>query len=146
VALGLGDVVAALGVMVASGAATAIVYLVAARTGEDDEAIDEAARGSLDDALLSRVPARLGELLASMEQWVVGSVASAIGGGARIAAWTVARADRHLVATPGDVVASHVEQAARTVEPWVGVPLSRLVWALLTLGALVAFLHAMWRG
>ncbi len=146
VALGLGDVVAALGVMVASGAATAIVYLVAARRGDDDEAIDEAARGSLDDALLSRIPARLGELLASMEQWVVGSVASAIGGGARVAAWTVARADQHLVATPGDVVASQVEQAARTVEPWVGVPLSRLVWAMLTLGALALFLHAMWRG
>jgi len=146
VALGLGDVVAALGVMVVSGAATASVYLLAARSGEDDEAIDEAARGSLDDALLSRVPARLGELLASMEQWVVGSVASAIGGGARIAAWTAARADQHLVAKPGDIVATRVEQAARTVEPWVGVPLSRLVWALLTLGALVVFLHAMWRG
>jgi hypothetical protein len=144
VALGLGDVLAALGVMVVSGLATAVVYLVAARRGEDDEAIDEATRGSLDDTLLASVPARLGELLASMERWVVGSVASAVGGIARIAAWTVAQADEHLVSTPANVVASRVERAARTVEPWVGVSLSRLAWALLAVGALAAFLHAAW--
>ncbi|HEY3815725.1 MAG TPA: hypothetical protein VGL81_01060 [Polyangiaceae bacterium] len=146
VALGLGDVVAALGVMVVSGAAAAAAYLVAARRGEDDAAIDEAARGSLDDALLARVPARLGELLASMERWVVGSVLSAVGGTARIAAWTLARADEHLVSLPGDTAASRVERAAQTVEPWVGVPLSRVAWALLTLGALATFLHAVWPG
>jgi hypothetical protein len=146
VALGLGDVLAALGVMVASGLATAVVYLLAARRGEDDEAIDEATRGSLDDTLLARVPARLGELLASMDRWVVGSVASAVGGATRVAAWTVARADDHLVSTPVDVVASRVERAATTVESWVGVSLSRLAWALLAVGALAALLHAAWPG
>jgi len=146
VALGLGDVIAALGVMVVSGAATALAHLVAARRGEDDEAIDEASRGSLDDALLARVPARLGDLLASMERWVVGSVASAMVGMARIAAWTVARADDHLVSTPGNIVASRVERAARKVEPWVGVSLSGLAWALLAVGALAAVLHAVWPG
>jgi hypothetical protein len=146
VALGLGDVIAALGVMVASGALTAVGYLVAARKGEDDEAIDEATRGSLDDTLLARVPARLGELLASMERWVVGSVASAVAGTARIAAWTVARADDHLVSAPADVVASGVERAARRVEPWVGVSLSRVAWAVLAVGAAAALLHAVWPG
>jgi hypothetical protein len=132
--------------MVASGLATAVVYLLAARRGEDDEAIDEATRGSLDDTLLARVPARLGELLASMDRWVVGSVASAVGGATRVAAWTVARADDHLVSTPVDVVASRVERAATTVESWVGVSLSRLAWALLAVGALAALLHAAWPG
>ena len=40
-----------------------LAYLVAARRGEDDEAIDEATRGSLDDTLLASVPARLGEII-----------------------------------------------------------------------------------
>ncbi|HEX3343832.1 MAG TPA: hypothetical protein VHS09_04630, partial [Polyangiaceae bacterium] len=146
VALGLGDVFAALGVTVVSGLATAIAYLVAARRGEDDDAVDEAARGSLDDELLARIPARLGELLASMERWVVGSVASAMGAATRIAAWTVARTDEHLVATPGNLAAARVQRAARTVEPWLGVSLSRVAWAALTLGALAALLHAVWRG
>ena len=146
VALGLEDVIAALGVMVASGLATAIAYLVAARRGEDDAAIDEAMRGSLDDALLARIPARLGELLASMERWVVGSVVSAVAGTARITAWTVARADDHLVSTPANVVASGVERAAHTVESWLGVSLSRVAWALLAMGALAVLVHAAWPG
>jgi hypothetical protein len=146
VALGLGDVIAALGVMVASGSAAAVAYLVAARQGEDDAAVDEATGGSLDETLLARLPVRLGELLASMERWVVGSVASAVGGSARIAAWMVARADDHLLSTPGNIVASRVERAPRWIEAWVGMPLSRLVWALLAVGALAVLLHAAWPG
>jgi hypothetical protein len=145
VALGLEDVIAALGVMVASGLVTAVAYLVAARRGEDDAAIDEATRGSLDDALLARIPGRLGELLASMERWVVGSVASAVAGTARITAWTVARADEHLVSAPANVVASRMERAAQTVESWLGVSLSRVAWAVLALGALAVLVHAAWR-
>jgi hypothetical protein len=146
IALGLGDVVAALGVMGVAGLAAAAVYLVAARQGEDDVAIDDASRGSLDDALLARVPARLGELLASMERWVVGAVASAVAGTARIAAWSVARVDEHVVSSPADVVASRVERAARDAEPWVGGSLARLGWGLLGVGALTALLLALWPG
>jgi hypothetical protein len=69
-----------------------------------------------------------------------------VGGATRVAAWTVARADDHLVSTPVDVVASRVERAATTVESWVGVSLSRLAWALLAVGALAALLHAAWPG
>ena len=146
VALGLQDVTAALGVMVVSGLVTAGVYLGVARKGEDEAAIDEATRGSLDDAVLAGIPARLGELLASMERWVVGSVLSAVAGMARIAAWTVAHADDHLVSAPADAVATHVEHAARTVEPWLGVSLSRVAWALLAVGALAVLVHAAWPG
>jgi hypothetical protein len=146
VALGLGDVVAALGVMVVSGLATALAYFVAARRGEDDEAVDVAARGSLDDALLASVPARLGELLASMERWVVGAVAAAMGAVARIAAWTVAMVDDRVVSSPADIAASRVERAARSVEPWVGVSPARIAWALLAAAALAVLLHAAWPG
>jgi hypothetical protein len=69
-----------------------------------------------------------------------------VAGTARIAAWTVARADDHLVSAPADVVASGVERAARRVEPWVGVSLSRVAWAVLAVGAAAALLHAVWPG
>jgi hypothetical protein len=146
IALGLDDVVAALGVLVVAGLTASGVYLAAARRGEDDLAIDEATHGSLDGALLARVPARLGELLASMERWVVGAVASAVGAAARIAAWLVARVDDHVVSSPADVVASRVERAARAVEPWVGFSLSQVAWALIAVGALAALLRAAWPG
>ncbi len=147
VALGLGDVMAALGVMVVAGAVVAVAYLVvAARRGDDEAAVDEAAARSLDDALLTDVPARLGELLASMDRWVVGAVVAAAAGVVRMTAWTAAHADEHLVSAPGDVAASRVERAAHAVQPWFGVSLARVVWGLLTVAAIAALLHAVWRG
>ncbi len=44
--------------------------------------------------------ALLGALIASMERWVVGAVATAVAAGAALAAWMVATADRHVVSTP----------------------------------------------
>jgi len=144
VALGLGDVTAALGVMVTSGLVAATVFFVASRSVEDDGAIDGAMRGSMDDAMLVRAPARLGELVASMEHWVVSSVASAMGGTARVVAWTVAMADEHVVSTPADIVATRLERTAQAVESWVGAGPARLAWGLLTVAGLAALLHAAW--
>ena len=143
VALGLGGVVPAMEVMLAAGGLAALAHLLAARAGEDQDAL-AAARVTHDDGLLVRVPERLGELLASMERWVVGAAASAIAGVARIAAWMVATADEHLVATPGDVAASGAEAAARRIVPWIGVSLSSVAWTALAVGALAALLRAVW--
>jgi hypothetical protein len=145
-ALGLGGVVPAMEVLVVAGGAAAVVYLVAARSGEDEDAIDEASRVRQDEALLVRVPERLGLLLASMERWVVGAVASAIGGLARVAAWMVAAADEQLVALPGDLAATGVERATARVVPWIGVSPATVAWVLMGLVALAAFLHAVWWG
>jgi hypothetical protein len=146
-----GDTVAAFGVMVGGGLAACAVCLVAAAKAPatadvGDGAVDDPGRGSLDDALLASLPARLGELVASMERWVVGAVASAVDGTARVAAWTVARLDDHVVSTPGDAVASGLERAARTVQPWLGAPLARVGWGLLAAAGLLALVHAAWPG
>jgi hypothetical protein len=142
VALRVGDGVVALGVMVAFGLASAASFFLAA--AKDFEAVDPATHGSLDQALLARVPARLGELVASMERWVLGAVASALGGTARIAAWTVARADEHVVSRHADALADRLTRAARTAEPWTGTSLARVLWALLAAAALAALAHAAW--
>jgi hypothetical protein len=144
VALGLGGVVPAMEVMVAAGGIAAFAHLLAARGGEDLDSVEAAASLTHDEGLLVRVPERLGELLASMERWVVGAAASATAAAARIAAWMVATADEHLVATPGDVAASGAERAAGRIVPWLGVPLSSVAWTALALGALAALLRAVW--
>jgi hypothetical protein len=108
------------------------------------EGLDRATLGALDDALLARVPAHLGELVASMERWVLGAVASAVGGTGRIVAWTLARADDHVVSRPADAVASRLTRAARRAEPWLGTSLAGVCWALLAAAALVALVHAAW--
>ena len=128
--------------MVAFGLASAASFFLAA--AKDFEAVDPATHGSLDQALLARVPARLGELVASMERWVLGAVASALGGTARIAAWTVARADEHVVSRHADALADRLTRAARTAEPWTGTSLARVLWALLAAAALAALAHAAW--
>ncbi|HEY8041862.1 MAG TPA: hypothetical protein VIF15_18790 [Polyangiaceae bacterium] len=144
VALGLGGMSSAMQVMVATGLASSALHLVAARRGEDEDA--PLRRESLDDAVLVRVPERLGALLASMERWVVESVASAMAATALIAAWVVANVDQHVVASPADVVASRVERAAEAIEPLVGAPLGRAIWALLAVVALAALVYAAWPG
>jgi hypothetical protein len=112
--------------------------------GEADPAV--AGSPSLDEALLVGVPTRLGELLASMERWVVQSVTSAVGATARIAAWIVAQADEHLVTTPADRAASGLQRAAAAIEPWVGVSPAKVCWALLAVAALAVLVHAAWPG
>jgi hypothetical protein len=145
-ALGLGGVVPAMEVLVVAGGASAVVFLVAARAGEDEDAVDEASRVRQDEALLVRVPERLALLLASMERWVVGAVASAFGGMARVAAWMVAAADDQLVALPGDLAATGVQRATARVGAWIGGSPAAVAWAVVGLAALAAFLHAVWPG
>jgi hypothetical protein len=148
VALGLGGAAPALQVLVVAGVVATAVHLLLARGGREDEGeVPEPSQpSSPDDALLLRVPSRLGELLVSMERWVVGAVTGAIGAGARIAAWMVATADEHLVASPADVAADGVQRAAGAVEPLLGVTPARIVWAMLALAGLAALAHAVWPG
>jgi hypothetical protein len=143
VALGRGQGVVAEGVMIAAGLAGAGAFFLTPAQAPT-EGWDRATLGALDDALLARVPARLGELVASMERWVLGAVASAVGGTGRVVAWTLARADDRVVSRPADAVASRLARAARTAEPWLGTSLARVCWALLAAAALVALVHAAW--
>lgn len=146
VALGLGGAATALEVMAAAGVVAAGAHLAGARRGDDDDAVAAARRGGPSDALLVRLPARLGELLASMERWVVGAVAGAVAGCARIAAWVVAMVDEHVVTSPADVAASGLERTAAAIEPLTGVSLARIAWALVGLAAAAALLHTVWPG
>jgi hypothetical protein len=141
--LGLGGITPALEVMVGAGILAAGVHLVALVRADT---VEELVPWPTDDQLLVRVPAQLGDLLVSMERWVVGAVASAAAGCAQIAAWIVARVDDHVVSSPGDRVASGVEWAAASLESLVGAPLGRVAWALMSAAAIAALLHAMWPG
>jgi hypothetical protein len=145
VALGLGGAAQALPVLAVTGGAATAAHLLLAR-GIEDDAPDPLDASSLDGALLVGLPAQLGELLASMERWVVEAVAGAVGAGARVAAWMVATADEHLVTTPADAAARGVRRAAGVVEAQAGASLARIAWALLALVALAALLHAVWPG
>jgi hypothetical protein len=147
VAAGRGETGVALGVMVLSGLGSAASFLLVASgvpVAQHGETTAPGADTSLDETLLSRVPAAVGDLLVSMDRWVVGAVASAMGGTVRIAAWTLARLDEHVISRPADAVAGRLQRSARMVEPWVGAPLARLVWALLAAAALASVASAAW--
>jgi hypothetical protein len=143
VVLGLGGAGKGLAGMAVIGAGAAAVHLSTARRvfARDREPVD-----GTEETFLIRWPERLGALLATMERWVIGSVADAAGGAARIAAWMVAAADEHVVATPPDRVADGVLRATHAVRPLVGGALVPLVWGLAALGAAAALLHALWPG
>jgi hypothetical protein len=138
VAVGRGEAGVAMGVMGVSGLASAAALLRVAET------IPPATEASLDDGLLMHVPAALGELVASMDRWVLGAVASGLGGAARAAAWTLARLDDHVISRPADAMAGRLERAVWKAEPWVGASLARVVWALLAAAALAVLAHAAW--
>jgi len=141
VALGLGGIGPAVEVLVGTGIVAAAVHLVALVRGH---VVEQAVRGPTDAPVLVGIPTYLGELLASMERWVVGSTAAATGACAVIAAWVVARIDEHVVSSPADRVASGVERAALAVEPLLGASVARVAWALVAAAALAALLHAVW--
>ena len=126
-ALGMGGAERGLVAIALVGAACAALHLLAVRRSDVPIASDDAQEGSI----LVSLPERFGALIASMERWVVGAVATAVAAGAALAAWMVATADRHVVSTPGDRVASSVARAGRRVQPLVGMPLGRVVWAIL---------------
>jgi hypothetical protein len=150
IALGTGGAASAIETMILVGLATAVLLLGVAgradavtRSAPSRETLDDAL---LDGALLVDVLARLGELLVSMERWVVQAVAGAVATLAAAGAWAVAHADEHMVGSPANVVAARLERAARHVEPWVGLPLGRLAWALLALLLFAVLLHGIWPG
>lgn len=99
-----------------------------------------------DDAAIVVLPARVGALVETMEVWVLGAVTDAVAGAARIGAWIVSTADEHLVATPGERAARGVLRVTRVVEPVLGAPLGRIVWALVSVAATLALVHAAWPG
>jgi hypothetical protein len=145
-ALGLGGVARALETMVVATAVGVGANLALARRGDDDVAVDAARQGSTDHALLIGLPSHLGELLASMERWVVGAIAGAVAASARIAAWIVAMVDEHVVTSPADVAASGLQRGAAALEPVTGVSVGRIAWAVLGLAAVAALLHAVLAG
>lgn len=139
--LGLGGVGPGLEAMAGAGIAAASVHLVALVAGKV-ERVPLAATD--DDLLLGRVPMRLGELLVSMERWVVSALAAAVAACAQVAAWIVARIDERVLSSPADRVASGVERAAFAVEPRVGGSLGRVGWVLLAAAAGAMLAHALW--
>jgi hypothetical protein len=146
-ALGAVGIKPAMYVMVLAGAASAALHLVAAHAAaqsRDDDAL--VVRGPIDDLLLIRVPERLGSLLLSMDRWVVGSTGRAFAALVRAGAWVVSSLDEHVVGAPSDVVAAKVLGVGRRVEPWLGVPLGRLVWAVVAAVAFTALAHSFWPG
>jgi hypothetical protein len=143
VVLGLGGEGRALLAIGVVGVGVAALHLAAARRlfPRVEESAD-----AVEETLLVRVPARLGALLTSMERWVVGSVADAAGGAARVAAWMVAAADEHLVASPADRVADGVVLVSGSARALVGGSLGLVVWSLVGLAGAAALLHALWPG
>jgi hypothetical protein len=144
-ALGAGGVGAGAGVFVLFGAATAALYLSAARARRTP-ARPRASAATADGIVLVRVPELLGALLISMDRWVVGAIAGTIGSLARIGAWVAARADDRVVGAPATAVAERLVRVGRGVEPTIGMPLGRLTWALLATLAAAATTHALWPG
>jgi hypothetical protein len=142
VGLGIGGVGPGLGLMAGAGILAAAVHLVALARGP----LGRPPPVADGDLVLGRLPARLGELLVSMERWVVSALAAAVGTCTQAAAWLVARVDERVVSSPADRVASGVERAAYAVEPLVGGSLGRVGWLLLAAAAAAVFLHAIWPG
>jgi hypothetical protein len=143
IALGLRGTTAALVVMGVVGLASAALQLFAARRSVSLEPPQDIVTR---DSLLVSIPEAFGDLLVSMERWVLGAVADAIGAVVRITAWTVATADRHVVSSPAYRVAGIAARGSRAVEPLTGWTLARVVWALLVAVGIALLLHALWPG
>jgi hypothetical protein len=156
VALGLGGAAPGVPVIVSAGATASAMYLVfAAYSGDEGPrlaeraalAVDAAApKKGVEYALLVELPARLGDLLASMERWVVGAVAGAFANVAAAAAWAAAAVDEQVVASPADLAAVRLRRAARALEPMCGVSVAVVAWAVLAVAAAAAVVQVMWPG
>lgn len=144
IALGLGGSGRALVAMVVVGLGVAVLKVLAPRV--EAPPADVAALDDAEDSALLSVPARLGELLATMEHAVVGAVAGAAAASAHLLAWTVAMTNQRVITTPADRVADGVLRASRAVEPLAGASLGRIVWVLLALAGSFALFHAVWPG
>jgi len=95
-------------------------------------------------ALASTLTGRLGELVASMDRWVIAPVGAALATTLEACAWILANVDAHIVAAPGDALASRLLRLARGVEPIIGMCVGRVAWVLVTCFGLAAVAHALW--
>ena len=144
VALGVGGAGVMLGVLAVTGGAAAAVHFALRRREADAIAAAAAASHAGEESPWLRLPAAAGELLATMERWVVGATVDAVAATARIAAWLAATADEQALARPGNAVAARVARAAAAIEGVAGASLGRVAWGVLGLAAAAVVVHALW--
>jgi hypothetical protein len=152
-ALGASGVAAACWVTILAAAVTATFYLAVARghTSGRAEPADggsqaSSTQGNMEDLFLVRIPARLGSLFVSMDQWVVGATASGLAALGGVGAWLTATMDEQLISLPGNAVAARVVRVGRGLEQALGASASRVAWALLASAGLVLFANVFWQG
>lgn len=145
-ALGATGATVATYVMVASGAATAILYLAGARTLSVAPERQSDTGASIEDQLFVLAPERLGTLLVRMDRWVVGAMAGTIASMTHAAAWVMVTVDEHVVAAPANFVAGKIVRVERAVEPVLGVTMGRAAWVLLGMLGFAALAHACLQG
>ena len=129
--------------MVASGAATAILYLAAARTLSIAPERTSNVGPSIQNQLFVLAPERLGALLVRMDRWVVGAIAGTIATLTHATAWVMVTVDEHVVAGPANFLAGKLVRVEREVQPVFGVTLGRAAWVLLGLLGFAALAHAL---
>jgi len=142
-ALGAAGATVATYVMVASGAATAILYLAAARTLSIAPERTSNVGPSIQNQLFVLAPERLGALLVRMDRWVVGAIAGTIATLTHATAWVMVTVDEHVVAGPANFLAGKLVRVEREVQPVFGVTLGRAAWVLLGLLGFAALAHAL---
>lgn len=103
-----------------------------------------APRASMLDEALERGPARMGELAASMDRWVIDAAMGAFAAVASAASWVAATIDARVVSAPGDAAASGALGMARGVESLAGVPMSRVGWSIVGVAAAALLAHQVW--
>jgi hypothetical protein len=141
IALGLAGSAAALAAMVVLALAVAATHLFAHTLPPSSSP-----PASDDEPFILAAPARIGSLVVAMEHEVLGAIATAASAATHLFAWTLAVADAHVVAAPGDRVADGLLRATRVAEPALGGRPSRIAWGLLGLLGLAGILHALWPG
>ena len=137
VVLGVGGVVPAVGAMAALALGACVLRLAVATPGATDPVPVEPA--------MVRAIARAGDSVATLDEWVLGAIANAVGAAARIAAWVVARADDHVLTTPADRLATRIEGGARVLRAHGASP-ARIAWGLVALVAVAALTRALLGG
>jgi hypothetical protein len=151
IALATGGARGAAGVMLGCALLGAAMHLWAAMRGvsPDTEGRSPASPepGQIpEDSVLLVLPARGGELVASMDHWVVGAAVGAAAYAARAAAWAIAWQDHHALSRPVDAAARRLSRAADAVEPLAGISPGRLAWWLLGLAGALALARGLWPG
>ncbi len=84
----------------------------------------------------------IGRFFARVDRWVVGAWVAAAIAVAKAAAWVIAAGEETALRHVGNETASCAVRCAHDVEPLVGAPLGRIVWAALGLLAIAVLAHA----